>query len=149
MYRTIMILFLSIFAFADKIEIKADLFEGSKTQQNGVFSGNVSVKKGKDYLKCSKLIVKINNKNKITSYTAQSVNDFSITMNSSNFKGKAGRIAYDVSKNYYELSEDIKIFENNKLLEADYIKIDQNTGVYKVKSNKINKPVKITFELDK
>lgn len=149
MYRAVIILFFSIFAFADKIEINADLFEGSKTQQSGSFSGNVSVKKGKDYLKCSKLIIKTNNKNKITSYIAQNVSDFSISMNASTFKGRAGKISYDVLKNTYELKENVKILENNKLLEADFIKIDQNTGVYKVKSNKSNKPVKITFELDK
>lgn len=150
MYRKIMIL-ISFFLFlnAEKIEINAKLFEGSKDNQTGVFKKDVSIKQGNDYLNCQELIIKTNKDNKISSYEAKIVTSFQITMKTSKFKGRADRIFYDVNKNAYELSGNVKITENNKELMADYIYINQNNGTYKLKSNKENKPVKLIFEIAK
>ncbi|MBZ7984995.1 lipopolysaccharide transport periplasmic protein LptA [Campylobacter sp. Cr9] len=150
MYRKIVIvLFFVSSLLAQKIEINAKLFEGSKDNQTGVFSKDVSIKQGNDFLNCQVLTIKTNKDNKISSYEARSVTSFSITMADSVFKGMADKIFYDVNKNSYELSGNVKIKENNKELVADYIYINQKDGTYKVKSNKENKPVKLIFEIAK
>lgn len=150
MYRKIVIvLFFVSSLLAQKIEINAKLFEGSKDNQTGVFSKDVSIKQGNDFLNCQVLTIKTNKDNKISSYEARNVTSFSITMTDSVFKGRADKIFYDVNKNSYELSGNVKIKENNKELVADYIYINQKDGTYKVKSNKENKPVKLIFEIAK
>lgn len=150
MYRKIVVvLFFVSSLLAQKIEINAKLFEGSKDNQTGVFSKDVSIKQGNDFLNCQVLTIKTNKDNKISSYEARSVTSFSITMADSVFKGRADKIFYDVNKNSYELRGNVKIKENNKELVADYIYINQKDGTYKVKSNKENKPVKLIFEIAK
>lgn len=150
MYRKIVIvLFFVSSLLAQKIEINAKLFEGSKDNQTGVFSKDVSIKQGNDFLNCQVLTIKTNKDNTISSYEARSVTSFSIAMADSVFKGRADKIFYDVNKNSYELSGNVKIKENNKELVADYIYINQKDGTYKVKSNKENKPVKLIFEIAK
>lgn len=150
MYRKIVILLSFCFLlYADKIEINAKLFEGSKTQQSGVFSGDVSIKQGENYLKCSTLKVNVNSNNKIKSYVANSVSDFAIKMGDKKFTGSAEEIVYDVLKNSYELKGKVIINEDKKELKADYVIIDQNSGTYKVKSNTNEKPVKLIFEMAK
>lgn len=150
MYRKIIILMIfSIFLNAERIEIDAKLFEGSKTQQSGVFSGGVSVKQGESYLKCSTLRIDLDSKNKIKSYVANLVNDFLIIMGNKKFTGSANEIKYDVAKDTYELSGKVIINEDKKNLMADYVIINQSSGTYKIKSNTDDKPVKIIFELPK
>ncbi|MBT0881272.1 lipopolysaccharide transport periplasmic protein LptA [Campylobacter sp. 2018MI27] len=150
MYRKIVILLLSLCSlYAEKIEINAKIFEGNKDNQTGVFSKDVSIRQGKDYLNCQILTIRTNKDNKIASYEAQYVTSFSISLNKDNFKGKADKIVYDVNKNTYELIGNVKITENNKELSADYIYINQNDGTYKVNSDKANKPVKLIFEIAK
>lgn len=150
MYRKLIcLLFFCVALFAQKIEINAKMFEGSKDNKVGIFSGDVVVKQGKDFLHSATLKINFNNENKITNYTASNVSSFSITMNGKDFKGKANLITYDVFKNAYELSGNVKILEDNKELLADHIILDQKTGVYKIKSTKEKSPVKVIFELEK
>ncbi len=150
MYRKLIcLLFFCVALFAQKIEINAKMFEGSKDNKVGIFSGDVVVKQGKDFLHSATLKINFNSENKITNYTASNVSSFSITMNGKDFKGKANLITYDVFKNIYELSGNVKILEDNKELLADHIILDQKTGVYKIKSTKEKSPVKVIFELEK
>lgn len=149
MYKKIILLIISLSLYANNIEINAKLFEANKNNKIGVFSGDVKIKQNKDFLNCSKLKITIDDNNKIINYIATGVSNFSITLNKNMFSGRANQIIYNVKNNTYELKGNVKIKENNKELEADYILLDQTLGTYKIKSTENNKPVKLIFEIAK
>ena len=149
MYKKIILLIISLSLYANNIEINAKLFEANKNNKIGVFSGDVKIKQNKDFLNCSKLKITIDDNNKIINYIATDVSKFSITLNKNMFSGRANQIIYNVKNNTYELKGNVKIKENNKELEADYILLDQTLETYKIKSTENNKPVKLIFEIAK
>lgn len=147
MYKLIFLLSLSLFVFANKIEINADEFRANKKDNIGTFLGNVYIVKSNDYLKANKVRVIFNEKNVITKYEAQVVRDFKISINNKIISGSCNELVYDVNKNIYELKGKVVLKEDKKELNAQLVRVNQKTGEYLVDSDK-NNPVKFIFELN-
>ncbi|MBZ7986580.1 LptA/OstA family protein [Campylobacter canadensis] len=147
MYKLILLSFLSLFLFAQKIEINADLFKANKKDNIGIFTGNVFIKKENDFLQANEVRVIFNEKNVIIKYSAKDISDFKLSVNDKIITGKCKELEYDVLKNIYELKGDVVLKEDKKELNAQLVKVNQKTGEYLVDSNK-NNPVKFIFELN-
>ena len=150
MARIVFALFLSlVFAFANQVEISAEHFFADEKKGENVLSGNVVVKRDKDILYASKLVVMTNKKRKATKYIATGNTRFEIILQDKLYKGSGDELIYDVSSDSYEINGNASVEEtqSKKKVTGDKIFIDRKQEVYSVISNE-QKPAKFVFELE-
>lgn len=150
MVRISFALFFSFcFIFAAQVEISADHFFAHEKKGENVLSGNVVVKRDKDILHASKLVVMTNKKRKAVKYIASGNTRFEITLNEKLYKGSGDELTYDVHNDSYEINGNAVIEEltTKKKVSGDKIIIDRKQEMYSVFSNE-QKPAKFVFELD-
>lgn len=150
MARIVFALFLSlVFAFANQVEISAEHFFADEKKGENVLSGNVVVKRDKDILYASKLVVMTNKKRKATKYIATGNTRFEIILQDKLYKGSGDELIYDVSNDSYEINGNASVEEtqSKKKVTGDKIFIDRKQEVYSVISNE-QKPAKFVFELE-
>lgn len=150
MVRIVFALFLSlVFAFANQVEISAEHFFADEKKGENVLSGNVVVKRDKDILNASKLVVMTNKKRKAVKYIATGNTRFEIFLQDKLYKGSGDELIYDVSSDSYEINGNASIEEtqSKKKVTGDKIFIDRKQEVYSVISNE-QKPAKFVFELE-
>ena len=150
MARIVFALFLSlVFAFANQVEISEEHFFADEKKGENVLSGNVVVKRDKDILYASKLVVMTNKKRKATKYIATGNTRFEIILQDKLYKGSGDELIYDVSSDSYEINGNASVEEtqSKKKVTGDKIFIDRKQEVYSVISNE-QKPAKFVFELE-
>ena len=150
MARLAVILCLSLlFAAAQKVEIRANSFYADEKKGEHILNGNVFVKRDKDTLQASKLVVFTDKKRKAKLYHATGNARFEIALKDKFYKGRGDELIYDVIKDAYEISGNAFVEEttSNQRLTGEKIIIDKRQESYTVISDE-KKPVKFVFELD-
>jgi len=133
-----------------ELEIVSDKFSADGIKGRSTFSGNVSVKRGTDFIKSDTLEVFFDNKNKPEVFSASGGVTFDIELEKGTmYKGKAKSITYDAKKGIYTLNGDVEIVEskNNNRISGENIVLDKNNKKADVTS-KENKPVKFIFNIN-
>lgn len=150
MVRVSFILLFSFYlVFARQVEISADHFFAHEKKGENILSGNVIVKRDKDILYASKLVVITNKKRKAVKYIASGNARFEIALQEKLYKGSGNELVYDVHNDTYEINGNAFVEEltTKKKVSGDKIIIDRKQEVYSVFSNE-QKPAKFVFELD-
>ena len=136
---------------SEQVEITADHFEANEAKKITKFIGNVSMVKGVDKLKASKVYVYFDTHKKPMKYEAVGNVKFTITIDNGNrYKGESGRLVYTPKTEVYELYENVKLFdiELDRVLIGEKVFVDKQSGKAKVDGNK-KKPVKFIFTIEK
>lgn len=151
MVRLILLLFFApiLLCGASQVEISAEHFFANEKKGENILRGNVVVKRDKDLLHASKLVVLTNKKRKATRYTASGNTRFEIMLKDKLYKGSGDELIYDVAKDTYEINGNAVVEEpaTNKKVSGDKIIIDRKQEVYSVFSDD-EKPAKFVFELE-
>ena len=134
---------------ASQVEISAEHFFASEKKGENILRGNVVVKRDKDILHASKLVVLTNKKRKATRYIASGNTRFEIVLKDKLYKGSGDELIYDVAKDTYEINGNAVVKEpaTNKKVSGDKIIIDRKQEAYSVFSDE-QKPAKFVFELE-
>lgn len=134
---------------AQNIEISADKFNASEILGQSEFMGNVVVKKGKDVLKAKKLLIYFDKKRKPTRYEASGNAQVDLKLDNKNYFAQGKKLTYVPDKKTYILQGNAFLHDKttNKKVYGEYVKIDQNSGLYEVDS-KGKSPVKFIFQVD-
>lgn len=145
----IFLLLLNASLLANQIQISANSFRASEKSGENILSGNVLVKKDKDILRSSKLLIITDKNRKPVKYIASGDARFEIILNDKHYKGNADELTYNVSEDTYELKGNAFVQEliKKQKLYGDKIIIDKQKDTYLVFSNK-KEPVKFVFELE-
>lgn len=135
---------------ADTLEVKALNF--SADENNGIIElqENVEIKKGKDELYASKVIINID-KNRIpTNYSAYGgVTFVIITKDNRKLSGKANEVFYNATSGEYKLIGDAELIENNKInsVVGEEIIINNDVGYLNITGTS-DKPAKLIFQME-
>lgn len=134
---------------ASQVEISAEHFFADEKKGENILRGNVIVKRDKDLLRTSKLLVLTNKKRKATKYIASGNTRFEIMLANKLYKGSGDELVYDVGKDTYEINGNAFVEEpaTNKKVSGDKIIIDRKQQTYSVLSDE-QKPAKFVFELE-
>ncbi len=146
----IFIILLTLLSFlnAEKVEISADSFEANEPKQISIFSGNVKIKKGKDWFSASKVIILFDKKNKPTKYSAIGEVDFSLKTSNQIFVGNADKLIYEPKTQKYQILGNAFIHEKSqdRKLYGEKIIIDRKKGTSKITGTQ-KRPVKFIFSV--
>ncbi len=147
--RYLILLFLSIFLFAEEVKISADKFQADEVNKIAVFEGNVKLIKGKDEIKAEKLTILFDNKNKPIKYSAEGNPVFQFFMKDKIYNGKANKIVYTPSDGKYALIGNVFVKEKkeNRKIYGDKLIIDKTSGKIIIKGKK-NEPVRFIFQVE-
>lgn len=136
-------------AKAQNVEVTADKFSANEITGRSEFAGNVTVKKGEDVLKADKLVIFFNKKRKPTKYEAVGNATLDIKIDKKNYYAQGDKLVYEPQSKLYKIDGNAFLFDKttNKKVYGNFIKVDQNKGLYEVESRK-NKPVKFIFQVE-
>ncbi len=144
----IVLLVLTHILYAQKVEISADNFAADEKKMLSILTGHVTLKKGEDLIKASKITIYFDKSNKPKEYVAQGHITFSIHTKTQDFEGRAQTLRYDPSTLIYEMSGDAFIHDKNqdRKLYGEHIMIDRISGKSIIKGG-VKKPVKFIFSV--
>jgi lipopolysaccharide export system protein LptA len=153
-YLIILILILSnINSKEIDVDIKADSFSANQKNNLITFTGNVSMIKGADTLKCQRLEVhtKIDKKTNQTiakQYIASGKVYFTIKQPDTILIGKGNIVNYNIDKLLYTITGNAYLEDQaeSKILTGEKIYINEKTGNTKIVGKK-NKPVRFKFKM--
>ncbi len=147
--KTILIIFLSITLFAEKVEITSDSMKAENLKKEVHFIGNVKVKQLKNWLHGDKVIVYFDENNETKMYEAIGSVTFEFNEEKSVYKGSAEKIIYYPAKSQYILTGKAIIDDvlNKRHVNGNLITLDTITGNARVEGNK-KKPVKFIFDME-
>ncbi len=135
--------------FAEKVEITADKFQADEHKRTSLFTGHVTVKKGKDLIHADRISILFDPSKKPLRYTATGRVHFELTMQKQHYVGEAQKLLYLPKQQRYEASGDVRIEErtSGKKLFGDKIMIDRRTGTSTITGTR-HKPVKMIFSVE-
>ena len=147
--KIILILFISIALFAEKVEITSDSMKAENLKKEVHFIGNVKVKQLKSWLNGDKIIVYFDENNETDMYEAIGNVTFEFKKEDSFYKGGADKVTYYPKKSQYILRGKAVLDDvvNKRHVNGDFITLDTITGNANVKGNE-KKPVKFIFDME-
>ncbi|KAA6226420.1 MULTISPECIES: lipopolysaccharide transport periplasmic protein LptA [unclassified Campylobacter] len=147
--QLVLLIFFSIFAFGDQIEIQADNFYADENTGKSTLSGNVTIKQGSDILSSDKVIIYMDKNRKPLRYEAINNANFSLNLKGKLYKGSGDKFVYNVNQDTYEINGNAFIHEINtdKKLYGEKIVVDRKNNVYSVQS-KDKKPARLVFDVE-
>ncbi len=149
MKKIVMILLVLIHAlYGEKLEVTAKKFEADEKKHISILSGNVLIQKGQDSIRCEKLIIEFDEKNKPKLYMTQGGVNFDIHTDKQHFIGRADRLSYTPANKLYTMSGNVHIKEqkNDQTLSGDEITIDRASGKATINGTD-SRPVKLIFDV--
>jgi len=140
--------------FTKEIEVTSKQFEGDQSKGISIFSGDVVVKRAKDYIKADKVIVTTDKKKKPTKLEFFGSNnhqiDFTINYeNNISYKGKTDKIEYYPITREYILTGNVSvegIVEKRKIY-GEKIVLEQVNKKAKIFGTD-NRPARFIFEVN-
>lgn len=142
--------FLSFFLSAGQLQIVADRFDRDQLKGISSFTGHVKIKKDRDELNATKVLVYTDESNHPIRYEASGNVSFSITSEeNTTYQGEAQKMLFFPHKKEYQFFTDVFLKETKSLrtLSGDKIIINSTTGNAKIVGKK-KEPVRVTFEID-
>ena len=147
------IFIISLYSKEVDVDIQAQSFHSDESKNTVIFSGNVSMIKGKDTLYCDEitLITKKNkktNKTDIKSYIAVGNVKFSFQSKDNFFVGHGNTVKSNIETNLYEIIGNGYLEDkiNKKIIHGENIYFNGKSGHTKIDGTK-NKPVKFKFTI--
>jgi len=149
MRKIITLLLMASFSFGAEIEVTADKFRASESEQQGVFTGNVTVTKGEDLLKSDKLIIFFDENKDPLKYEATGNASVKMKLNDMHYFGEGEVLVYEPKNMRYTIKKSgfLHEIETDRKVYGDLIVADQNSGTYEVDS-KESEPVKFIFHVE-
>lgn len=147
------ILFVLIGAFLyanDNLEVKALHFKADETKGIIELEEDVEVKRGKDELYASKVIINIDKDRMPTNYSAYGGVDFVVvTKDNRRLKGEADEVHYNALSGEYRLVGNSKVIEDGvtNMVMGEEIIINNDIGYVNITGTQ-QKPAKLIFKLD-
>ncbi len=140
---------MSLFLFAEKVEITSDSMKAENLKKEVHFIGNVKIKQLNNWLHGDKVIVYFDENNETKMYEAMGTVTFEFIKEKSFYKGSADKVTYYPKKSQYILTGKAVIDDliNKRHINGDEITLDMLTGNANVKGNK-KKPVKFIFDME-
>lgn len=131
------------------VEVTADKFWASEKEGQGVFTGNVIIKKGDDTLKAQKLTIFFDKEKKPIKYEASGEATGNLTLNGIRYFGKGEVFIYEPNISRYTIQKNgmLHEIETDRKVYGELIMVNQSTGSYEVDS-KPSEPVKFIFTVD-
>ncbi|RDU57878.1 LptA/OstA family protein [Helicobacter sp. MIT 99-5507] len=147
----IIFIFISVFLYADDtLEVKALHFKADELKGIIELNENVEIKRGKDELYASKVIINIDKDRMPTNYSAYGGVDFVVvTKDNRILKGKANEVYYNAINGEYKLVGDSKVIEDGttNAVTGEEIIINNDIGYVNITGTS-KKPAKIIFKLE-
>ncbi len=146
-------LFLSIVTtslLSEELKIIANSFEADEKSGVSVFQGDVSITKGIDLIKASKVSIHIDKDRHPTKYIAEgNVTFFISTEDNNTFEGKAKSAIFAPQKQEYKFKGDVELFQVNekKKIVGEEVIVNTLKGTA-IAQGKKNRPVIMIFELE-
>lgn len=132
------------------MEITADRFDGNQEQGVSVFTGHVTIIKGKDELNATKVYVFTDDKNRPTQYKAEGNVSFLVSSDdNSTYRGRSQLLIYYPELKEYHFYTQVYIQEIHTLrtLSGEEVVINSTSGNARVVGKK-EAPIRITFPLE-
>jgi lipopolysaccharide export system protein LptA len=145
----ILFIFVSIFVYAQTVDITSDEMKANQETKQISFIGNAKVVQEKNYIYADKIVVYFSDDNKTKQYDAIDNVHFEFINQTTHYKGKANKLTYMPLQEKYILSGNAKIDDliNKRVIKGDQIILDTKSGNASVKGSK-KKPVKFIFEME-
>ena len=136
---------------SERVEILSDRFEADEVKRMTTFWGHVRMKKGRDELNASKVVVHFDAERRPTRYEASGGAKFRLYMKKGEqlYTGRADRLIYEPAKGRYELVGGVVLNEPNlsRTLKGERVTVDRVSGKASVEGEG-DKPVKFIFKVD-
>ena len=150
MFR-ILVVFISIFLYADDtLEVKALYLKADEIKGIIELDENVEIKRGRDELYASKVIINIDKDRMPTKYFAYGgVNFVVVTKDNRILQGKANEVYYNALNGEYKLVGDSKVIEEGttNAVTGEEIIINNDIGYVNITGTN-KKPAKVIFKLE-
>ena len=142
------IFFLSIFIFANNLEISSDNFYYKDGEKKAQFSGHVIAKNGDNIIKASKVTVYLDDNSEAKKYIASGGVRFEIKNPKHYIKGSCYTLIYLPIEDRYILRGKVALKDilNKREIFGDEIIVDNKKGESYAKSHS-KKPVKFIFKI--
>ena len=147
--RFLLIIFISILAYASNMQILAKKFEYNKQKGVSKFSGDVNVTKQKDNILSQILYVYTNKDKKLKKMVAIKNVKFIIHDKNATYKGKSNKLTYIAPKEIFIFEGKVHITKlpENQQLFGEKVIIDKKNGTANV-DGKENKPLKFIIKVN-
>jgi len=139
-----------ILLYAENVEITSKNFEADEKKLISIFTGDVHIKKGKDKIRASKVIVYFDKDRKPIKYEALNNVKFKIVLDlNKTYEGRAQKIVYIPSRLEYIFEKDVYIIQKPDMRKVygEKIILNRKTGQAVVRGTK-DKPVKFIFNIE-
>lgn len=136
--------------FAAKLQIEGDSFERNQKKKVSSFTGNVKIKKDRDELNASKVLVYVDDNNRPVKYEAIGDVTFNVTTeNNVTYSGRSQRLIFLPATKEYQFYKQVFIEEKAtaRTLSGEKIVLSMTSGNAKI-AGKEKIPVRVTFEID-
>jgi lipopolysaccharide export system protein LptA len=136
------------FSFSEKIEITSTSMKAEDLKKEAHFSGDVKIKKGKDWLYADEIVVYFTKNNDVKRYEASGSVSFEVKTEKSSHRGKANKVVYFPEKSLYILSGKAMVNDllNKRHVNGEKITLDATTNDVNVQGSK-KKPVKFILDM--
>ena len=147
-------LFLSVFTtvlFSEELKIIANSFEADEKRGVSIFTGDVSITKGIDVIKASKVTIYIDENRHPSKYIAEgNVSFFISTEDNNTYEGKAKSAIFSPQEQEYKFNGEVELYQLNekKKIVGDEVIVNTLKGTAIAQGLK-NRPVIMIFELEK
>jgi lipopolysaccharide export system protein LptA len=137
------------FAPAEELKITADFFESDEKKGITLFTGHVSILKGKDTLKANSVEIYTDAKKRPTKFIADGSVNFSIHASDNAYKGTAQKAIFLPQIKEYHFYTDVKLtqLDSTNTIHGDKIIVNLNKGTAMAQGN-AKKPVTMTFQIN-
>ena len=142
------LLMMSLFLYAEKLEITADKFVAKDADKKVSFIGHAKIVQGATTVKAPKIILYFNEDNSTKMYRALDGVRFHIQKRRANYQGSCNTMEYLPKKKKYILSGDVKVKDksNRRDITANRIEIHSKTGAFSIEGSK-KRAAKLIFEM--
>jgi lipopolysaccharide export system protein LptA len=146
----IALLFLTSLLFSAKLQIEGDSFVRNQKKKLSSFTGNVKIKKDRDELNATKVLVYVDDENHPIKYEALGDVSFKVTTEDNvTYQGRSQRLIFLPEIKEYQFYKEVFIEEKAtaRTLSGEKIILSMASGNAKI-AGKAKVPVRVTFELD-
>lgn len=143
------ILSISLPVFPDQVEINAQNVTADDKSGITVFSGKVSITRGKDLMKADNIIVYLTKEKEVEKFEAKgNTSIYIVSEEGQAFKGKSDEFIYWPLKQLFKLkgNAEVEDITNNRKLIGNEIIFDEKTKLANVTGEE-SKPVKVIFNV--
>ncbi|MDR2342054.1 MAG: lipopolysaccharide transport periplasmic protein LptA [Campylobacteraceae bacterium] len=149
MKKIVVVLFLVLFAKAEKVEVEAKNVYADEANRFVEFTGNATVIKGKDRLNAQKITVYIDEQGQPLKYVASGDVKVKISLNQKQYNASGNALTYEAKDQKYILEGNAFLTEidTDRKIYGEKIEANQINGTYSVNGKELE-PAKFIFQIE-